>query len=232
MNRGTCGCQPYMHPTFSFFIVNRLLERAVKFRFSLPFINPARAPTSLIKLDNTRMVLMNPQYKGNNAVFIMTGHVTECNLLTGIASVEPNMFNNNQAGPLVKRIRVRFFSVEYERFCSFIGLHLQLNDDRSYVGPTTINGVVLSTRKFGFSENCELLRLFGDFWSLLIVAASSTPTTPSSNRFLTKSPARSRMDSDSSGVTLVNNIYPAFLTFGSNGQFYFVVFIILSINDL
>ncbi|KAF8333313.1 hypothetical protein F5887DRAFT_1080342 [Amanita rubescens] len=179
----------------------RLLEHAIKFRFSLPFVNPARASSALVDLDNSRFVLKNPKYKGNNAVFIMTGHVIEWNLLNGVASAEPNMFNNNQAGPLVKRIRVRFFSIEYERFCAFISIHLKLKDDRSYVGPTTNNGVVFSTRKFGFNEN------------------SSTPTTPSSNRFLSRSPARSRIEGFSK-ITLVNNVFPAYLTFGANVPIY------------
>jgi hypothetical protein len=132
----------------------RLLESAVKFRFSFPFINPARASPAMIEMDNSRFVLKNFKYKGNNAVFIMTGQVIDCKLLNGEASVEPNMFNNNQAGPLVKRIRVRLFSIEYERFCAFIGSHLQLNNaNRSYVGPTSINGVTFSTRKMGSSSS-------------------------------------------------------------------------------
>lgn len=98
---------------------------------------------------------MNPKYKGNNAVFVMTGQAMECNLVNAIASSEANMYNNNQAGPKVKRIRVRLFSIEYERFCAYIGEHLPLNESRSYVGPTAVNGVLFSTRKEGFRENGE-----------------------------------------------------------------------------
>jgi hypothetical protein len=91
----------------------------------------------------------------------MTGHVTECKLLNGEPSVEANMFNNNQAGPLVKRVRVRLFSTEYEHFCAFIGTHLKLNQaNRSYIGPTSTNGVTFSTRKMG----CKLLDSFRSFW--------------------------------------------------------------------
>ena len=132
----------------------RLLECAVKFRFSLPFINPARASLQMVEMDNSRFVLKNFKYKRNNAVFIMSGQVIDCKLLSGEASVEPNMFNNNQAGPLVKRIRVRLFSIEYEWFCAFIGLHLQLNNaNQSYIGPTSINGVTFSTHKMGSSSS-------------------------------------------------------------------------------
>ena len=136
--------------------VIRLLERAVKFRFLFPFVNPARASTEMVEMDNSRFVLNDFKYKGNNAMFIMTGQVIDCKLLNGEASVEPNMFNNNQAGPLVKRIHVRLFSIEYKRFCAFIGLHLQLNNaNRSFIGPTSINGVTFSTRKMG-SGNSKL----------------------------------------------------------------------------
>ena len=75
----------------------------------------------------------------------------ESHLVRGTPSVEANAFNNNQAGPLVKRIKVRLLSIEYERFCSFIGTHLPLQDDRAFVGPTSVLGVTFSTKKIDFT---------------------------------------------------------------------------------
>lgn len=100
-------------------------------------------------------------------------------------------------------------------------MKLQLNEQRSFVGPTYPNGVAFSTRKEGFSLNGEY-NFLSFLFTLLIVVASSMPTTPTSTRFLSKSPARSRVENVSS-VALVNNVYPAFLTFDATGQYYFLV---------
>ena len=124
----------------------------MKFQFSLPFINPARAPSSLVNFDYGKFIIAgNHEYSGHNAVFLLPGHVMESHLVRGTPSVEANAFNNNQAGPLVKRIKVRLLSIEYERFCSFIGTHLPLQDDRAFVGPTSVLGVTFSTKKIDFT---------------------------------------------------------------------------------
>lgn len=132
---------------------DRLFEAAVKFQFSLPFINPARAPSSLVNLEYGKFVISSQEYLGHNAVFLVPGHVMESHLVEGIPSVEANNYNNNVPGPLVKRIKVRLLSIEYERFCSFIGTHLPLQGDRAYVGPTSVLGVTFSTKKIDFTTD-------------------------------------------------------------------------------
>ena len=77
----------------------------------------------------------------------------ESHLVRGTPSVEANAFNNNMPGPLVKRIKVRLLSIEYERFSSFIGTHLPLQDDRAYVGPTSVLGVTFSTKRIDFTTD-------------------------------------------------------------------------------
>ncbi|KAF8335612.1 hypothetical protein F5887DRAFT_921131 [Amanita rubescens] len=180
----------------------RLFKAAVKFQFSLPFINPARAPSSLVNFEHGKFIIGGShEYSGHNAVFLLPGHVMESHLVEGIPSVEANAFNNNLPGPLVKRIKVRFLSIEYERFCSFIGTHLPLQDDRAYVGPTSVLGVTFSTKKIDFTSD-----------------TSSIPTTPSrSNRFLSAVATKSRIDSDDETT---NMMYPQYLMFSDAVKVY------------
>ena len=133
---------------------NRLFEAAVKFQFSLPFINPARAPSSLVNFDHGKFIISNNhEYSSNNTVFLLPGYVMESHLVRGTPSVEANTYNNNLPGSLVKWIKVHLLSIEYERFCSFIGTHLPLQDDRAYVGPTSVLGVTFSTKKIDFTTD-------------------------------------------------------------------------------
>jgi hypothetical protein len=196
-----------------------LFEAAVKFQFSLPFINPARAPSSLVNFEHGKFVIggTGHEYLGHNAVFFLTGHVMESHLIDGIPSVEANAFNNNLPGPLVKRIKVRMLSIEYERFCSFIGTRLPLlQDERAYVGPTSVLGLTFSTKKVDFSTDGT-----GKFvmtqcqWELLDTSIiGSIPTTPSrSNRFLSTIAAKSRIGSDDE----TTNTFPQYLSFNEAG---------------
>jgi len=131
-----------------------LFKAAVKFQFSVPFVNPARASPSLVNFEHGKFIMSGShEYSGHNAVFLLPGHVMESHLVEGTPSVEANAFNNNMPGSLVKRIKVRFLSIEYERFCSFIGSHLPLQDDRAYVGPTSVLGVTFSTKKIDFTPD-------------------------------------------------------------------------------
>ncbi|KAM6503948.1 hypothetical protein JOM56_000891 [Amanita muscaria] len=157
----------------------RLFNSAVKFRFSLPFINPARSPANLISIDYSKYVLTstsNKLLRGNNAVFMMTGHVTECALVNPVPSFEGNSFFGSAPGPLVKRIRLRCIAVEYERLCAYIGSALHFKGNRGFVGPTSAGGIVLATKKLGAAQG----------------ATASGPSTPKSRPFLASSPSKSR----------------------------------------
>ncbi|KAM6502315.1 hypothetical protein JOM56_002292 [Amanita muscaria] len=72
----------------------RLFNSAVKFRFSLPFMNPAHSPANLISIDYSK--------------YVLTSHVTECALVNPVPSFEGNSFFGSAPGPLVKRIRLRW----------------------------------------------------------------------------------------------------------------------------
>jgi hypothetical protein len=128
---------------------NRLFTLAVKFRFSLPFINPARSPASLVSIDYSKYVLTSDRLRGNNAAFMMTGHVTECALVNPVPSYEGNSFFGGAPGPKVKRIRLRCIAIEYERLCAYIGSPLHFKGQRGFVGPTSAGGIVFATRKLG-----------------------------------------------------------------------------------
>ena len=187
----------------------------MKFQSSLPFINPARAPSPLVNFDHGKFIISgNHEYSGHNAVFLLPGHVMESHLVGGIPSVEANAFNNNLAGPLVKRIKVRLLSIEYERFCSFIGTHLPLQDDRAYVGPTSVLGVTFSTKKIDFTTDTGKYLIFA-ICSYETTITGSIPSTPSrSNRFLSAIATKSRVDSDDETT---NMMYPQYLMFSDAG---------------
>jgi hypothetical protein len=73
----------------------------------------------------------------------MTGHVSEC------ASFEGNPHFGDGPGPLVKCIRLRCITIEYEHFSAYIGSQLQFEPGtaRGFVGPTSTGGVVFATQK-------------------------------------------------------------------------------------
>jgi hypothetical protein len=124
-----------------------LLELAVKAAELYPFVNPARAALSSVKLDGQRYVIQGDPLtatSGQNAVFLTTGVVTECSLVTPVASWTSAA---GQVGPLVKRIRIRPFVLEYERTVSFFGNYLDIGDTKSFGGPLYNNGLGFSTRK-------------------------------------------------------------------------------------
>jgi hypothetical protein len=135
--------------TICFIKQYRLFNSAVKFRFSLPFINPARSPATLVSVDYSKYVLTSNKLRGNNAVFMTTGHVTECALVNPVSSYEGNSFFGSAPGPLVKRIRLRCLAIEYERLCAYIGSPLHFKGKRGFVGPTSAGGVVFGTKKQG-----------------------------------------------------------------------------------
>jgi hypothetical protein len=94
----------------------------------------------------------NKLLRGNNAVFMMTGHVTECALVNPVPSFEGNSFFGSAPGPLVKRIRLRCIAVEYERLCAYIGSALHFKGNRGFVGPTSAGGIVLASKKLGAAQ--------------------------------------------------------------------------------
>jgi hypothetical protein len=126
---------------------HRLLELAVKAAEVYPFINPARAALSSVKLDGQHYVIHGASptaAMGQNTVFLTTGVVTECALVMPVASWTSAA---GQVGPLVKRIRICPFVLEYERTVAFFGNYLDIGDSKSFGGPVYNNSLGFSTRK-------------------------------------------------------------------------------------
>lgn len=121
----------------------RLLKRAVQFVSASPFINPSRAPTSLIEMHNGRYVI--GKARSQNAVFLMTGIVTEC------ALIKPTTSWSSLGSPakMIKRIKIRPFSVEYERAAAYFATFLNTHGASEFGGPIYNNGVGFTTRKEG-----------------------------------------------------------------------------------
>jgi hypothetical protein len=140
---------------------DRLLEKAVKFVVLFPFVNPARAELSAVKVDNRRYVIQGPEdndFEGQNAVFLTTGLVTECALKKPAISWAPA---GGLVGPPVKRIRIRPFTVEYERTVAFFGNYLDIEETATYGGPIYANGLGFATRKESVQQGqCSVCLVF------------------------------------------------------------------------
>jgi hypothetical protein len=129
--------------------VARLLEKAIKFTAILPFVNPARAPTSSVRLEGKKYVVQGTtgnKFEGLNAVFLTTGVVTECSLVMPTPSW---VSAGGQQGPAVKRVRLRPFAIELERTLAFWGHFLDISKTNTFGGPMYANGLGFSTRKEG-----------------------------------------------------------------------------------
>jgi hypothetical protein len=119
----------------------------VNFDAAYPFVNPARARLSTMKLDGKRYVAQGAdtaEASGQNTVFLTTGVVTDCALVTPTASW---VSRTGQEGPLVKRIRLRPFAMEYERTAAFLGNFLDIGKSKVYVGPIYHTGLAFATHK-------------------------------------------------------------------------------------
>ena len=142
--------------------VCRLLRSAVKFSTVLPFVNPARAALSAVKLEGRKFVVQGIKgnnFEGVNAVFLTTGVVTECAIGNPATSWAPL---GGPPGSPVKRVRLRPFVIEYERTVAFLGTLLDIEKTKSYVGPISSNGLGFSTRKDGARKGRSL-----SFWPCL-----------------------------------------------------------------
>jgi hypothetical protein len=138
--------------------VFRLLAKAVNFVGVLPFINPARAPLSAVRLDGKKYVVQGPTgngFEGLNAVFLTTGMITECCLIKPTGSWSPG---GGQDGPAVKRVRLCPFAVEHGRTASFLGQFLDIEKTGEFSGPVNANGLAFTTRKEGARKGESLVQ--------------------------------------------------------------------------
>jgi hypothetical protein len=115
---------------------------------SLPYINPAHASLDPVMRENDRIVLANSTTTGcrANAVFLMTGLVSKCNL------VNPSYYGNT-ASYMSRRISIFPFHTEHPLAAAYIcGA---LNND-IMLGPL-FNGVLsfLTRKETGTSITCK-----------------------------------------------------------------------------
>lgn len=114
------------------------------------YVNPARIdPTSLAKQGSRLIVRASRQ----NAVFITTGAVANCNLVSSTTG------GSGAYSYRVKNISIFPLSQEYERTISCIGTALGLNE---MYGPLSDIALIFSTRKEGveFGKHPPPLLLF------------------------------------------------------------------------
>jgi hypothetical protein len=195
-------------------VLHRLLELAVKAAELYPFVNPARAALSSVRLDGQRYVIQGVSptiVTGQNAVFLTTGVVTECALVTPVASWTSAA---GQVGPLVKRIRIRPFVLEYERTVAFFGNYLDIGDTNSFGGPVYNNGLGFTTRKDNARKGDKFIG---------IVHAKRTDhclSVPES-RFLASTPTKTGIVSkrkQNLGTSSSRGGYPDCLRFDDDGR--------------
>lgn len=84
--------------------------------------------------------------RAQNAVFLTTGIITECALIEGVATWAPA---NSSPGALVKRVRLRPFTVEYERAAAYFGTFIDTKGSQEYGGPIYNTGLQFASRKEG-----------------------------------------------------------------------------------
>jgi hypothetical protein len=159
--------------------MGRLLQHAVQFSSAMPFVNPSRAPLSVVCLQGGRFV--SSETPVQNAVFLTTGIITECSLLSSAESWSPVV---GVPGASVQRIRLRPFSAEYDRAAAFFGNLLNTNKSDDYGGPFYDGGLTFVTRKEGANKRPSFLLPSLAFLIFKIAAASMS----SSSQLLASSP--------------------------------------------
>ncbi|KAF8324384.1 hypothetical protein F5887DRAFT_1086609 [Amanita rubescens] len=119
-------------------LCRRRFRNAVRFQSSLPYINPARASTDLATRDGDRLVLSGPGNRRQNAVFLTTGVVNECQLIT------PGYFGTSSSY-LARRITIYPLHTEHQRTAAFIG---NLLNHETYLS-TLYNGIMSFATRSG-----------------------------------------------------------------------------------
>jgi hypothetical protein len=116
----------------------------------MPFVNPSRAPISVVRLQGGRFV--GGDSPAQNVVFLTTGIITECALHNAVEGWSPVV---GVPGASVRRIRLLPFAVEFERAAAFFGNFLDTEGTDKYGGPLYDNGLTFVTRKEG-ANKCGL----------------------------------------------------------------------------
>jgi hypothetical protein len=131
--------------------LSRHFRNAIRFKLELPFINPSCASFDLVARESDRLVLANTGRSLQTAIFLMTGLVSECHLVT------PTYLGNLHTY-MARQICIYGFHTEYQRTVAYIGD--ALNHDSTYYGPLVNGALSFSTRKdtgMGGNVGCVLL---------------------------------------------------------------------------
>lgn len=171
-----------LHDLIKCIDLTRRLRSAIRFAYSPephPFINPARAPTTVTTAEptkdgkrlvvsalksiseNSSVPVPGPAGRGNTAVFLMTGLVLQCSL------AQPTLMGPASAPYMNKMISIKPFSIEYERATSFLGNVLGIE---KYPGPVYEGNLTFTTRRdVGSSSGCAFSTSRDDCESLVLM---------------------------------------------------------------
>ncbi len=117
------------------FILNSLVATALKFVSHAPFINPSWASPDIIVVDKDHLVWLDSRM---NAVFLTTGCVSACNLITPAAGI------NN--GAAAKKLLLFLIDHMFQDALEFFGVKFKVTQAAGQLS----NGVVTySTKKEG-----------------------------------------------------------------------------------
>ena len=128
----------YILPYFYFIWLSccRQFRSAIHFVHHLPFVNPAHASPSIVNHEGDHVLVANSQQRCQTAVFLTTGIVSLCELITpGCYSwyrLPPYVYlirrtgtfiflNNNLATPLFPN-GTPLFHIRYKHLCSYLWL--------------------------------------------------------------------------------------------------------------
>jgi hypothetical protein len=184
----------------------------------MPFVNPSCAPLSVVCLQGGRFV--SSETPVQNAVFLTTGVITECSLLSSAESWSPVV---GVPGASVRRIRLRPFSAEYDRAAAFFGNFLNTNKSDDYGGPFYDGGLTFVTRKEGANKRSSFLLTLLSFLIFKIAVASMS----SSSRLLAPSPTAGHSRPPAARAQKYGQIdprailYPQSLSFDDESRFPF-----------
>lgn len=184
---------------------HRRIILAVTFSHSQHFVNPARVPPSYLSKNSNRIVIANAGSYPPNALLLMTGAVSECNLR------EPYETIRGLKTIRSRRIGIFPFLLEYERTMACIGLTLGLNQ--------VMAGVVAGSVYFSTRSECMFFCCLSLPVSDIICrqasdgyGRTSQVLTPKKMNWFAKKPP--------SNITPAKRgVYPASLGFNDDGMY-------------
>ncbi|KAF8327493.1 hypothetical protein F5887DRAFT_919560 [Amanita rubescens] len=141
------------------------LAAAVKFTYTLPFVNPSRASPALVTYDAGKICFKGENSKhGRNVVFITTGLIVDSQLKTpGDSTINP--------GHKIRQVLLLPFAGEVQRLLAYIGTVFETEE---YVCLLESGTLILTTRREGAGGDYNN----GNYATSYNFEASSSPVRP------------------------------------------------------